>query len=259
MITVNETIIKILKEIELNEDIEIIYACEAGSRAWGFCRKDSDYDIRFIYMKRNVEDYLSLKSISDVIEYEGDDMDIVGWDIKKAFTLHYKDNPSLREWLMSDIVYIDRGISKIFTLNDFDKAVLMNHYSAIAKSHWKRYSGLEFSKKKIKKYLYVLRSILCWKLLERDIYPPLKIQELLDHDKINISDEIRRDICSLIDYYLDISDIGEDAIFRINNFILRSLDSMKKVKAETSKDFSEYDKRFREFLLSAGDCDDGEF
>ena len=78
-------------------------------------------------------------------------------------------------------------------------------------------------------------------------------------DKINISDEIRRDICSLIDYYLDISDIGEDAVFRINNFILRSLDSMKKVKAETSKDFSEYDKRFREFLLSAGDCDDGEF
>lgn len=260
MITVNETIIKILKEIELRENIEILYACEAGSRAWGFCRDDSDYDIRFIYRKRNVEDYLSLKRISDVIEYQGDDMDIVGWDIKKAFTLHYKDNPSLREWLMSDIVYIDRGISEIFNnIDDFDKGVLMNHYSAIAKSHWKRYSGLEFSKKKIKKYLYVLRSILCWRLLEKDIYPPVKIQDLLNHDQLDISDEIKGDIYSLIDYYLDISDIGEDSIFRINNFILRSLDSMGKFKAETSKDFNEYDKKFKEFLINTGDIDDGEF
>ena len=156
------TILKILKQIEVNENIEILYACEAGSRVWGFSGEDSDYDVRFIYKKASVSDYLSLKSESDVIEYEGDNFDIIGWDIKKALTLHFKDNPQLREWLLSDIIYIDRGISNIFNgLECFDMDILKNHYASIAHSHWKRYSGLAFDRIKIKRYLHIIRAILC--------------------------------------------------------------------------------------------------
>lgn len=46
-----------LKEIEEKENVKIIYCVESGSRAWEFASPDSDYDVRFIYV-RNKEDYL---------------------------------------------------------------------------------------------------------------------------------------------------------------------------------------------------------
>ena len=87
-------IINKLKEIEKREHVKIIYAIESGSRAWGFESIDSDYDVRFIYV-REKEDYLCLDEKSDVIELPIDEVfDISGWDIKKALKLLYKSNPS---------------------------------------------------------------------------------------------------------------------------------------------------------------------
>ena len=57
-----------LKEIEEKENVKIIYCVESGSRAWGFASPDSDYDVRFIYV-RNKEDYLKLNKNRDVIEW----------------------------------------------------------------------------------------------------------------------------------------------------------------------------------------------
>ena len=37
-----------LSQIEQRENIRILYACESGSRAWGFASPDSDYDVRFV-------------------------------------------------------------------------------------------------------------------------------------------------------------------------------------------------------------------
>lgn len=244
-------IIEMLKQIEIDENIEILYACEAGSRVWGFSSEDSDYDVRFIYKKANVKDYLTLKMISDVIKYEGDGMDIVGWDIKKAFSLHFKNNPNLREWLISDIIYIDKGILDIFSdFGDFDRDILKNHYSSIAHNHWRRYSGLEFSKKKTKKYLYVIRAILCWRILDNDGYPPVNLNDIISHKKCGISDEVKEDIKELMDFHMGFSQIREETIFRLNNFILNSLNSMKMVKTNSIKDIDKYDERFRELLLT---------
>lgn len=253
----DKTITEVLKEIEENENIEILYACEAGSRVWGFVNEESDYDVRFIYKKVDVSDYLSLKKVSDVIEYVGDDFDIVGWDIRKAFNLLYKNNPSLWEWLNSDIIYIDRGIFNIFTgLDDFDRNVLKNHYSSMAHNNWKKYSGLSFSRTKIKKYLYVVRAILCWKLLNHDIYPPLRIQDLLEHPSSDIPDECRRDIYKMINHYQGNGDISEDNVFRINNFILKSLSEMKTVKFDSKRAFEDYDEKFREVVMKSGHDDE---
>ena len=94
-----------LKEIEEKENVKIIYCVESGSRAWGFASPDSDYDVRFIYV-RNKEDYLKLNKNRDVIEWRLDDvLDINGWDIQKALRLLYKSNPTLIEWSMSPMVY----------------------------------------------------------------------------------------------------------------------------------------------------------
>jgi len=245
-----KTIINVLKQIELNENIEILYACEAGSRVWGFSRKDSDYDVRFIYKKAKSSDYLSLKNERDVIEYEADNLDIVGWDIRKALAMHYKNNPQLREWLLSDITYIDKDICDIFKgLGDFDRNMLMNHYSSIAYSHWRRYSTLEFNRNKTKKYLHIIRSILCWNLLNLDIYPPVKIQDLLENDSVKISCQTKCDIIDLIEYHRQLKDeISEDTMFRIHNFILKSLKVMKKVNVNSVKEIEDYDERLREVL-----------
>lgn len=100
-----EIIQKKLEEIEKQEHVKIILAVESGSRAWGFDSADSDYDVRFLYV-REPEMYLKLDNIRDVIEWQLDEVfDISGWDIKKALQLLYKSNPTLFEWINSPIVY----------------------------------------------------------------------------------------------------------------------------------------------------------
>ena len=73
-----------LYEIEEKEQVKVLYAVESGSRAWGFASPDSDYDVRFIYVRKK-EDYLRLEEFRDVIEWQLDEvLDINGWDLKKA-------------------------------------------------------------------------------------------------------------------------------------------------------------------------------
>ena len=58
----NTEIVQLIKEklsqIEKRENIRILYACESGSRAWGFASPDSDYDVRFIYVRPNIRKLL---------------------------------------------------------------------------------------------------------------------------------------------------------------------------------------------------------
>lgn len=66
---VQEIIPAKLKEIEARENIRVIHCVESGSRAWGFASPDSDYDVRFIYV-RPIEYYLRLDKTWDVIEWQ---------------------------------------------------------------------------------------------------------------------------------------------------------------------------------------------
>ncbi|MEH7547654.1 DNA polymerase beta superfamily protein, partial [Neobacillus vireti] len=54
-----ETILKSLLKIEEDFNVKILYAVESGSRAWEFPSKDSDYDVRFIYVHKQ-NDYLTI-------------------------------------------------------------------------------------------------------------------------------------------------------------------------------------------------------
>jgi len=96
-----------LADIEQEQDVRILYACESGSRAWGFESKDSDYDVRFIYVKP-LDWHLTVEPQRDVIEAMlPHDVDLAGWELKKALHLFHKGNTSLIEWLHSPIVYFD--------------------------------------------------------------------------------------------------------------------------------------------------------
>ena len=94
-----------LNEIEVKENVQVLYAVESGSRAWGFASADSDYDVRFIYIRR-LEDYLSIVPKRDVIEWQLDEtLDINGWYLTKTLRLLLKSNPTLFEWANSPIIY----------------------------------------------------------------------------------------------------------------------------------------------------------
>ncbi|MBP1991872.1 nucleotidyltransferase domain-containing protein [Paenibacillus eucommiae] len=176
-------IVEELKKIEQEEQVRILYACESGSRAWGFPSKDSDYDVRFIYI-RPVEWYLSIFNKRDVIERPISNMlDINGWDLKKALNLFRKSNPPLLEWLQSPIVYMENcataeQIRRISPLS-FSPKSCIHHYLHMAKGNYREY--LQGDQVKIKKYFYVLRPILACEWIERhNEMPPIEFHELVD-------------------------------------------------------------------------------
>lgn len=92
-------IVRRLRVAEQDHSVKILYACESGSRAWGFASSDSDFDVRFVYA-HNRDWYLAFDVASkrDVIEYPiVDEIDCSGWDIRKALYLFPRTNGALLE------------------------------------------------------------------------------------------------------------------------------------------------------------------
>src|SRR5262245_7291893 len=121
-----------LSLIEQDEGIKILYACESGSRAWGFASSDSDYDVRFIYVRPR-DSYLSIdiENQRDVVEQPLENaLDINGWELRKALRLLRKSNPPLLEWLGSPIVY-----REVTDMAAAMRALVSRWYSPIACAH----------------------------------------------------------------------------------------------------------------------------
>ncbi len=179
---VNQVIPQKLREMEERENIRILHCIESGSRAWGFASPDSDYDVRFIYV-RPKEFYLRLDKTRDVIEWQLDEtLDINGWDLKKALGLLHKSNPTLFEWNGSPLIYKTtlewKRISKKIN-HYFQQKAGLYHYLSTAKSNYREY--LHGETVKLKKYFYVLRPILaCRWILEKRCPPPMLFSELAD-------------------------------------------------------------------------------
>lgn len=183
MIAIREKIVASLADIESEEGVRIVYACESGSRAWGFPSTDSDYDVRFIYV-RPLEWYLTIRERRDVIEQPISDMlDINGWDLRKALQLLRKSNPPLLEWLQSPIVYRESGEMparlRSLAKSRFSPKSCIYHYLHMARGNYREY--LQGERVKIKKYFYVLRPILACRWIESfDSIPPLDFEQLVD-------------------------------------------------------------------------------
>ena len=50
-----EEIWELLRRVEAERGVKIVYACESGSRAWEFASPDSDFDIRFLFQHSRKE------------------------------------------------------------------------------------------------------------------------------------------------------------------------------------------------------------
>ncbi len=64
-----KVIIEKLQQIEKQENVRILHAVESGSRAWGFESPDSDFDVRFIYVRPR-DYYLKLEQTRDVLPHQ---------------------------------------------------------------------------------------------------------------------------------------------------------------------------------------------
>ena len=176
-----EEIIKQLRTIENEEKVRILLAVESGSRAWGFSSTDSDYDVRFIYV-RPKDEYLKLNRKRDVIELPINAvLDINGWDLDKALILLYKSNPTLLEWLSSPIIYLETDFANRLrqtSLDYFSMTKALYHYLSMSVSSYQHY--LNSDQIILKKYFYVLRPILaCRWILDKKTPAPMLFSELV--------------------------------------------------------------------------------
>ena len=227
-----EEIIRRLKQIEEEEDVTIDYACESGSRAWGFPSADSDYDVRFIYHHPR-DWYLSidLEDKPDVIERPiNDELDISGWDLRKALQLLRKSNPPLLEWLSSPIIYIEtpnsppglggvaaaladgvvegdgvvatppnKSVAKQLrdAVDEFYSPISSHyHYLSMAKRNIREH--LKDDLVRVKKYFYILRPLLAIRWIQQDIGPvPMEFEKLVN--RCVDSPEVKEAIAELLE------------------------------------------------------------
>ena len=171
-----------LAKVEAQYGVRVLYACESGSRAWGFASRDSDYDVRFLYVHPR-DWYLSLENHRDVIEMNiHDDLDVSGWELRKALRLLKKSNPPLLEWLKSPVVYAhdEAFLTGFRELSEVchSPTRCFAHYLHMASGNVREY--LKGETVWLKKYLYVLRPLLACRWIERGLgQVPMRFDELV--------------------------------------------------------------------------------
>ncbi|MES2569336.1 MAG: nucleotidyltransferase domain-containing protein [Verrucomicrobiota bacterium] len=173
-----------LARVENERDVRVLFAAESGSRAWGFESADSDYDVRFVYVHRR-DWYLSVEERRDVIERPlTDELDLSGWDLRKALRLLCKSNAALLEWFKSPVVYqhdpeFTAGFNAL-AARFYSPRRCFTHYLHMAFGTW-RDSLRDRQEVSSKKYLYAFRPLLACRWIERQRGEvPMEFQQLVD-------------------------------------------------------------------------------
>lgn len=251
--TIEELIQLKLKEIEEKEHVKILHAIESGSRAWGFASPDSDYDVRFIYV-RPMEHYLRLEDTKDFIDWELDEtLDMNGWDLSKTLQHFHKSNATLYEWSNSPIVYRTtlewEKISQVAS-DYFSCKAAMYHYYGTANKNYHAY--LLEDMVKYKKYFYVLRPILACKWIEKKkCPPPVLFRELMEEV---LETEMKPIVENLLEAKVKMveSEKGKQ-IKELNEYISVHLTQLKKtiesMEDDRKTEWNSLNNVFRELLL----------
>ncbi len=224
---IRNEILRRLADIEQTFDVRILYACESGSRAWGFDSPDSDYDVRFIYVRPQVW-YLSfdVEKRRDVIEKPiVDEIDCNGWDIRKALYLFARTNGALLEWLSSPITYCEHGETvealRQLAPRAFNATALCYHYSHMARGNAREYLFGDLVR--LKKYFYVLRPLLAIRFIQEfGAPPPVAFQSLVD---AVAPQELHTSIAALLEKKRHCSELGMgEPVPEIDGFIRDELE-----------------------------------
>lgn len=190
--------------LERTQNIRVLYACESGSRGWGFASADSDFDVRFIYVHAP-DWYLGLapEERRDVLETGTEHraegvLDLSGWELRKALKLFRISNPPLLEWLSSPQVYCERGslAERLRKAAPHSVSLLRiwHHYRSMAKKNMAHYQKHGPT---IKGWFYVLRPLLAARWVEeRRAIPPMRFDLLLEGSRCD--PEFRAEVTELV-------------------------------------------------------------
>ncbi|MDP3654429.1 MAG: nucleotidyltransferase domain-containing protein [Rhodoferax sp.] len=247
-----------LREAEEEHQVKVVLAVESGSRAWGFASPNSDYDARFIYVNRP-DWYLSvaLEEQRDVIEYPiVDEIDINGWDLRKALRLFWKSNPAFVEWIQSPILYRQSGLfaqaAKALLPQVYSCERGIHHYRSMAKTNYRGYLKAELVP--LKKYFYVLRPLLAVRWLERyGTAAPIEFSTLLE----GIAGEpaLLKAIDALLELKRNSPELGlSPQIPEIHAFVERELERLESVvpaRADRMEVVPQLSDLFRQVLCEA--------
>lgn len=250
--SIEELVGRKLKEIEERENIRVLHAAESGSRAWGIASPDSDYDVRFVYV-RPMDFYLKLQDKKDFIDWELNQvLDINGWDITKALQHFYKSNATLYEWGNSPIIYkTTPQWEKIMKLAEeyFSGKSAMYHYYGTARKNYEAY--LMEDMVKYKKYFYVLRPILACKWIEKKKCPPPVLFQTLAEEILE--KEMKPAVDRLVEAKLQMTESEKRGkIQELNDYIQENLEYYQALLSEMpedrNKDWEPLNRSFRELL-----------
>lgn len=222
-----QLILNKLSEIEQRENVKILLAVESGSRAWGFASPDSDYDVRFLYVRPR-DAYLRLDKPRDVIELpiEGE-LDINGWDLDKALRLLHGSNPTLFEWFSSPIVYCETPFADEFRTimqRYFSSKRGLRHYLSMAAGNYREF--LKGDLVKAKKYFYVLRPVLsCRWILDKGSPPPMLFSALAEAE---LEPDLLPEVDRLLAMKKNTREIGTiPKIERLNHYLEDSIEQLR--------------------------------
>ena len=237
--SIRSEILRRISAAETEHGVRVLLAVESGSRAWGFESPNSDFDARFIYAHPK-EWYLSVgvEGQRDVIEYPiVDEIDLNGWDIRKALRLFWKSNPAFVEWIQSPIIYIQCG-----NFLDQARALLpeiyscergIHHYRSMAKTNFRGY--LKADRVPLKKYFYVLRPLLSVRWIERYATAPpiefIKLMHLVESDQPLVTA-----VLDLLNLKRRSPELGDGpAILPITQFVQKELDRLEALSPPAEK------------------------
>jgi uncharacterized protein len=250
-----EEIKKELVRLENEHEIKILLAVESGSRAWGFASTDSDWDVRYIYIHR-LDWYLKIDEQKDSQEeILPNDLDLSGWELKKALRLFRKSNPPMLEWLRSPIVYVEQfsTAARLRELSEkyFNPKSCMYHYLSMAKGNFKEF--LQRESVRTKKYFYVLRPVLACDWIKRtNTFPPMEFEKLLDSQ---VTDEsVRREIDELLKRKIAGDELKEEPKIEIlNDFLKEKIkfysEFVNQIEASEKPDTDLLDALFKETIF----------
>lgn len=205
-----EKINDICSDIEKEKNIKILFAVENGSRAWRISSKDSDYDVRFVFV-RPIREYIQINKHEEVINLffnkdlnscnaDNAFIDISGFDIFKFVKMLSSSNPATIEWLTSDIVYYgnQNSVFKNFAVNNFNPISLYHHYKSMCRNNYLKYlkSGSDAT---YKRYLYAFRGLINAKwIAHKKCIPPIDFTETLKKSKGFVPESIRKKLYEII-------------------------------------------------------------
>ncbi len=242
-----------LTRIEHDHRVRILFACESGSRGWGFASPDSDYDVRFLYVHK-LDWYLTVFPGRDVIELPVNEIyDVGGWDLRKALGLLRNGNATLVEWLSSPVVYRADDLF-LQQVRDAAQAVhrperAFHHYLHMAQKNYREY--LQGETVRLKKYLYVLRPLFACLWIEQGRGPvPMRFQDMVD--TLATDAELKAAIAALLEIKRRASEAEHGKPMpAINSFIETHLARLSHEAAplEERQDFGVLDRLLRDTVL----------